>query len=285
MNILPFILAVLLVLSYGASGVLQKHVLSSTSERAFLGLRRAERRLLRNREAAQFQQLPGIPTKLPKKEKTNPEPKPVPLPTINPSCARLNLFPLIVEGKQKHLHLHTMALKTLHTFYPHVDSKQLLDAMLKAAQHQLEKKETVPLETLKLNNPELQNTYYTLLKGTKHCNLSQHTGHPALVDYFKIERASTQICLYHAHPNLMAPFFGVENAPVLYQKLHTDCKPGVEIEAIFHLIDSRELRFVDPGVWKLLDLTKPRHSKEVGSGVVLAEDPSSGVVVRRKLSQ
>ncbi len=283
MNILPFILAILLVLGYISSSLLQKHFLSSTTDKTYLGLRRAERVLLRSSETARFRMLPGVPLKVQRKEPVKKEPTIVPEPRINPSCARLNLFPLLTEGKQVHGHLYAMALKLLETFYQDklFDSGQLLDALLSAVKQQLQSNQSLSLETFDLG--PLQGGYYAALKGTKQCDLVSGTGYPPLIDYFKFERGATQVCLFHAHPHMLAPFFGVNNARVLYQKLHTDCKPGVEIEAIFHMIDSVQLQFVDPKVWTLLQCTKPRHSKEGMLETKVADDVVSGVSVRRKV--
>jgi len=282
-NILPFIVAVLLVLGYGASSLLQKHRISACTEKNYLGLRRAERVLLRKSETAKFWKLPGVTVVKEEMKRKKGENTVVAVPRVNPGCARLNLFPLLTEGKQVHPELYAMALKLLDVFYQDklFEPKQFLDALLAAAKGELQNKETVVLETLDLG--PLQAGYYAALKGTKQCDLVAKSGYPALIDYVKFERVPTQVCLYHAHPNMMAPFFGAKNAPVLYQKLHTEAKPGVEIEAIFHMIDSREIRFVNPNVWKLLELTKPRHNRSAVLEATVADDPASGVSVRRKV--
>jgi hypothetical protein len=293
MNLLPFIIAILLVLSYGASSLMQKHFLASKTHASYLGLRRAERALLRKSEGARYAALPGVPVKVNKSEAASNSPqekKLVPEPMINPNCARLNLFPLLVEDKQTHPELYAQALKLLELFYQKKlfgenRAQKLLDRLLLSAKKKLSNKEAIPLESLVLEDKELQSIYYMALKGTKKCELNRN-GYPPLIDFLKIDPNPSPICLFHAHPHMLAPFFGVKNARPLYQKLHTECKSGIELSALLLLVDAHELSFVDPKVWALLDFHRSQHSSMGRKAETLAaEDAASGISLRRNISR
>jgi hypothetical protein len=264
MNILPFVFAVLFVLSYGIGSSFQTQIAFYRNQKASLKSLKAEQNFLRYSEEKQFKNLPGLEVKVDKKAASTPstrvtDPKDVPLPPINFDCARLNLFPLINEGKEAHLELYETAAKLLRIFYQTevFGSKkrfeyQLLDQLLAAAKKAIEDKKVLPLETLPLKDSSLQPIYYTLLKGTK-----KHF--PPLLEYFKVERDPSKICLFHAHPKMMTVFFGEKTAYKLYQELHKTKKASMELEAILQWGNQPQLAFVDGKVWELIDFHRPKH--------------------------
>lgn len=287
MNLLPLILAILLVLSYSAAAQFQSHAASRRIQKDYIGLRKAERSILRQSELQTHKNASGAPVKLTKSklEKTAlKEKKPAPFPLFNPACCRLNLFPLLDE--KAHSIRYEFAAKMLRMFYAKelFGSKKgieydLLDALLAAAKLQIKDASSLPIETIALADPALQPLYYLMLKGTKHSNLFNSTGYPPLTDYLKIDRDDTPICLFHAHPDMLAVFFGLKNTPVLFNKLHTEVKGGFELDGLLQLIGDPLLSFTDPSVWELLDLKKPTH-KRLSTQTLIASDPESGITVR-----
>lgn len=287
MNILPFVFTVLFILSYGIGASLQNQIASHRNQRANLGLLRAERNFLQQSEMEQFKALPGIKVPLKKGEPQAPSskedpPQDVPFPEINPSCARLNLFPLIAEGKEAHLPLYETAAKLLRTFYQaEVFGREkqfeykLLDNLLASAKNQLQEKDALALETLFLQDARLQPTYYTLLKGMK-------KRFPSLLDYLKIERASSQICLFHAHPTIMTLFFGEKTAYKLYQELHRNKKAPSGLEGILQWASDPHLAFVDAKVWELIDFNRPRHGS-LSQKTLIAEDDETHISLRKTI--
>jgi len=289
MNILPFVFSILLVLSFSAAALFQKHFSSRRSHTAFLGLRQAELSILRQSEEKQFQELPGIPIELPKKTKpSNPTQKsdPAPWPVVNPVCSRLNLYPLIIDGRTLHPALYDLAANTLRLFYHDQFGSEkrmeyrLLDALLAGAKKELPHMGAdLPLETIPLSSPSLQLLYYKLLKGTKHSNLFSAQGYPSLIDFFKIEQAVGKICLFHAHPHMLTSFFGLKSSPHLYQLLHQEkFKAGIELEALLLLANDPHLAFTQAPTWDLLDLTHTRHNKLPET--LVAEDEPTGILLR-----
>ncbi|MDE3046474.1 MAG: hypothetical protein KGJ02_07510 [Verrucomicrobiota bacterium] len=287
MNILPFIFAILLIFAYAVAASFEKHLVSIKTQNAYLGLRKAERRILYTEEDKKFNALPGTLTKQKKKEKPEQTATEKAFPPINPACARLNLFPLVNEGKEAHPELYNMATKLLHFFYEEQleDPKilgEFLDLLLESAKPLLKTQDKVALETLALKDAVLQPLYYRLLKGTKKPDLFSAKGYPSLIDYLKIERSSSTVCLFHAHPHALVPFFGMKAAPRLYQLVHEEKKAGFEVEALIALLGAPHLRFLSPDVWKLINLQRPTHAAE--DVALVEDDPETGISLRKSPS-
>lgn len=296
MNILPFVFAVLLILSYGATSSFHSRIASRRNQKAHVGLRKTELSFLRQSEKEHYNELPGVAVKA---EKTNaprsmlPKSKPEKerqeeLGKFNPPCARINLFPLVDQGREAHPKLYETAAKLLRTFYQNsaLGSEkgvelQLLDSIVLAAKRSLQEEISIPIETLDLQDPALQATYYTLLKGTKKCKLGQK-GHPPLIDYFKIERKQAPVCIFDAHPNMLAVFFGIKSAPAIHKALHEGLKKSIDLETIIELTHDSQLAMVDADVWKLLNFERPTHGN-ASRRTLLIEDVETGISLRKDI--
>jgi len=289
MNILPFVFAVLLILSYGGAASFQSRIASRRNQKAHLGLRKTELSFLRQSEQEHYNELPGTPVKI-QKEKKAPiarESKPKES-QINPLCARINLFPLVDQGRDEHPNLYETAAKLLRTFYQSTvfgNEKgveyRLLDAIVAAGKRTLREENSLPIETLDLKNPDLQSIYYTMLKGTKKCILGKK-GHPPLIDYLRIERKATPVCLFDSHPYMLTVFFGAKTAPILHQTLQDGQKQTIDIDTIIQLTNDPQLASVDPEVWKLINFNRPTHGS-VSRRTLLAEDAETGISLRKEI--
>jgi hypothetical protein len=281
MNLLGLVIALLLVLSYGASCLFHKHVISNKLQSSYVGLRKAERSLLRQSERLIYQDLNGVPKKMqPKEKKTYSLPSSPPVPPLNPPCCRLNLFPLLFAEPAAEPVLYDLALQLFEQFYAPLlapgSERLLLDAILAAARKKIGEQQSVCLETLQLSPESLQEIYYRLLKGAG-------PALPSLLDYLKIDRDLTPICLFHAHPNMLALFFGFDCASRLFGLLHQEsCAGFANIESLLDVLREPQLRSVDPAVWELLDLKKPHHKGKVAD-TLIASDPVTGISIRRKI--
>lgn len=273
MNIIPFVFALLLIFSYSIAASFQARLLSHKNQKAFLSLRGAELDILRKSELEQFKSLAGEAVKKPKQQrlkekKPEKEKKKEPLP-LNTPCAKLNLYPLVIEGREMHQALYDSVAKTLRVFYQgHFFPTEkrfeykLLDAILAGAKEKLRGKTKLAIETISLKDPNLQPMYYALLKGTKHYELGV-TGYPPLIDYWKMEKEASKICLFHGHPDILTVFFGAKTAAKLYEELHDGSNKAVlTLDAIFAWGTDPELRMVPQDVWDLIDFKRPQHGKE-----------------------
>jgi hypothetical protein len=284
MNILPFVLAILIVLSYGASVSFQSRMASRRNQKAHVGMRSAEMQILRQSEWELYDHLPGEPVKV-EKMKHDAPPKEEKKEVINPSCAKLNLFPLIDQGKMALPALYETAAKMLRLFYRNTLFEnqaleyRLLDAILAAGKRSLNESLSLPIETLDLKNGDLQALYYTALKGTKKCQLSEK-GYPSLLDYLKIDRMVAPICLFDAHPHILTLFFGPKTASIVHREIHSGQKQSLELETILQLSSDPDLAFVNPDVWKLIDFHRPTHGSS-SRLTMIGEDAETGICVRR----
>lgn len=292
MNILPFVLAVLMILSYGVSASFQSRIESRRNQKAHLGLRKTELSFLRNSEQAQYDELPGIPVKVVKQQtasnSTVQEPIEKEPEQPNPICSRLNIFPLIDEGRNKHPNLYETSAKLISTFYSTAlfgsekgFEYKFLDAILAAAKRTLKEEFVLPIETLDLKDPKLQAIYYTTLKGTKKCSLGKK-GYPPLIDYLKIERKDAPICLFDAHLNMLTVFFGKKTAQIVHKTLKDGQKQSLDLDTIIQLASDPMLASVDQEVWKLLNFKRPTHGT-ASRRTLIAEDAETGISLRKDI--
>ncbi len=293
MNIIPFVLTILLILSYGMAASFQGRLLSYRNQKAYMGLRGAELDLLRNSEMKQFKMLAGEPVKKervqhPPRERKKSGPKEsstIEMPELNPLCAKLNLHPLVTEGREAHAALYETAAKMLRIFYqkPCFPTEarfeyKLLDAILAGAKTKMGEKTILPLETIAVKDPLLQPTYYKFLKGMKQYELSE-AGYPPLIDYWKIEKETKKICLFHCNKEMLTVFFGPKTTPKLYTELHDESKKaGLTLEAILTWSTDPELPFVPQEVWDLIDFNRPQHGESRRETLLGSED---GVSLRK----
>lgn len=292
MNLIPFVLSVLIVLSYGVAASMQKHAASRKSQNAYLGLRKVERNILRQSESKLFRNAAGVPIKTKNEQQTKAsknESKPAPYPQVNPICSRLNLLPLLVEENPLHSVRYELAAKLLRLFYGDSlldkgkrQEYEFLDCLLSSAKEAIQSQQELKLETIALNRPEFQRLYYRMLKGTKHANLFSRSGYPALIDYFKIERADTPICLFDAHPHMLSLFFGLKNSPEIFEKLKKEVKGGVSLDGLMAIAGDPQLLMADPEIWKLLELNKTRHGAR-SEETLVAEDEVTKIQIRMKI--
>lgn len=280
MNILGLVFSLLLILSYGFYACWDKQVASSRLRSTYLGHNQVNRKILKTYQSEIYKHLSSItkpsdgeetfrtpPEKIPREKKIE----------LNRECAKINLWPLIQEGKEKHSDLYHFALKLIHTFYPK-SAGPLLDAILSAAS----KENVLSLEKLKLKDPVLQKLYYKMLKGTKVCNLPKKNGYPSLLDYFKIENSSDKLCLFHAHPDLISLLLGTEAAYSLHEEIHKKEGPILTKELIEKAALESSHIILDPTLLDLFEFGRPHHTEN--KKTLIAEDSKTHVQLRKSLN-
>jgi hypothetical protein len=268
MNILGLVFSLLFLLGLGFHSMWNKYLGASRIHSAYIGHQRAHRKILEKYESQIYAEVRSKP-----KEKRNlakntkgEEPrsskeKAKEFPEINASCARINLYPLVADGREAHPFLYELVAKTLRTFY----SKQLfgkekkmeyrlLDSILHAAQ----KEKTPVLEKLHLKEQIL---YYKLLKGTKKWDITAQQGYPSLLDYFSLDQTEKKICLYHAHQNLLSILFGEKGGKIVYNELNKKDTPPITKEYLEHLCSEAHLVQPDAALFELIQFGHPHHEK------------------------
>lgn len=290
MNFITFVLSLLLIFSIGTFVALEKQAGNRRLRNTYLGHVAANRKILSKWESEVYKSLRGEPSSPKKKglhttsEKTKKEHK---IPLVNPECARLNLWPLIQEGREEHPFLYATALKFLETFYASSlfsekpqEQALFLNDFLKKAKLAIQKNQ-FSMETLSLD-PRFQILYYQMLKGTKQWDLLQKMGYPSLLDIVKVEEHPSKICLSHALPGPIAALFNPKAALLLYQEIHKESPPLLTRELIEKICADSHLIMLDPEVFNLIDLKNPAHAKERKTTLV-AEDADTKISLRKTI--
>lgn len=274
MNILGLVFSVLLILSYGFYACWDKQLASSRLRTTYVSHEKVNRKILNSYQSKVYDHL-GSQKKTPEphEEETDEEEVSQPAqpkskkPDLNRECARLNLWPLIQEGREAHPTLYELAAKMIRTFYSPLQNQKkrfeyhFLDALLAAAKAALQQRTPFALEKVDLNDADLQRIYYKMLKGTKQWDLSLGLGYPSLLDYVKAERSTEKICLFHAHPDLITALFNGKIAASLYAEIHQKEGPAVTKELVEKVCSEHHQISVDPELFKLLEFGKPFHEE------------------------
>ncbi len=283
MNVLGLVFSLMLILSYGFYACWDKQTALSRLRSTYVGYHKANRKILNSYQSEIYKNIRGKPketkkrakwltAQIPKKKKAD----------FNHECAKINLWPLIQEGREQHPVLYETAAQMIHTFYGSFSNEKrfeyrFLDALLASAKLAMEQKETFALEKLAIE--EYQKVYYKMLKGTKTWSLIVGKGSPPLLDYVKVEQSNDKLCLFHAHPDLITALFNSQVAVKLYNEIHKKDGPLLTQELVQRICNESKLLSVDPDLFSLLQFGKPEH--EVRKKVFIAEEKE--VSLRRNL--
>lgn len=263
MNILAFVISLLMILSYSFFITFEKQNGAHRIRSSFLGHSRANRKILESYENALFDTLKKKP--LPKPAQTtstaskNPKKETKKKAPLNHDCARFNLTVLMESEIEDHRLLFDLVAKLFSDFYgeelfqgkPKSEYK-FLHSLIKIGK----KIPDLPLEKYDFKDPELREIYYQMVKGSK-------TRYPSLLDYITLDpNKEAKICLFHAHPRLIAILFGEKAAGKIYQEMHKPDALPITQEVIERLCSEVHTPIYQPEIFNLLELGKPTH----GSG-------------------
>lgn len=295
MNILSLVMGLLLIFACTFTLSLRKTTISQGVEKTYQAHMNASRKILNSYESMCYERLRGEAKE--KKEQTKRDPiasHHSALPNHqNGDCARLNLWPLVVDGIEKHPDLYESAARLLRTFYaraffnnqPRMEYR-LLDAILASAQiaNQDPNQSRILLEKLPLKNfnvkplYSMQSVYYSMLKGTKSVNQG---GYPSLLDYFSIENNKNHICLGHASIEMLQALFDPKIAAQIYQELHEQDKEiAISMERIQDICKENGNLSINEEFFQLLEI-RPNHSD--GSGRKMITKQNEDVCLREKV--
>ncbi len=270
MNLLSLVMGLLLIFACTFTLSLRKEAMSKGVEKTYQAHTKASRKILNSYESICYERM-REEKKEPQKEKnTNAHHEPHAEP-LNLDCARLNLWPLLQDGKEKHLILYETTAQLLRTFYGKSFfpgelrwEYRLLDVILASAQMAaLDPGLThIPLEKLSLKESNvkqlysLQMVYYRMLKGTK--KQTREQGYPSLLEYFVAEKKETHLCLQHASIEMLRALFSERIAPILYRELKEKEIPLLP-ERIREICTQNGLISLSDDFIQLLDLHSSRH--------------------------
>lgn len=289
MNFITFIFSLLLIFSFGTFVTLEKQVGNRRLRTTFLGHVAANRKILSQCESETYQNFRSNPKPVEEKPRASPKtvPKPAKIPPVNPECARINLRPLIQNGREEHPFLYEMVIKLLKVFYCHSlfadkpqDVNAFFTAFLKKTKEAMQK-EGFCLEKLTMD-PSFQLQYYKMLKGTKEWNVEQKSSYPSLLDIVKVEEPALKICLVHAHPGLLSAFFNDKASQKLYMQIHQETPIALTREIVENICLESHIAILDPEIFDLIELGRSSHAK-LGKTTLIAEDRDTHISLRKNI--
>lgn len=221
MNFLTLIFSFLLLLAFGTHLILEKQLTQSQLKKSYLGHVRAHRNILRQHEKHLYQQILLPITPIPEETGSPKKPPKKSDPLFNPLCARINLLPLIQEGKEKHPFLYELMLHLIRTCYgpfffnnASFTESTFFNLFLK----ECSQNPVVQFEKLFSQNDPVRAIYYRMLKGSKHIGEE----FPPLTDLIRADVKNAPICLVHAHPVMLEILFGKKISARLTQEMEKE---------------------------------------------------------------
>lgn len=220
MNFLTLIFSLLLLVAFGTHVILEKQSTQHKLKSSYLGHVGAQRSIFNQNEGRLYRNVNLPITPYPEKPQEKKQKKKRDF-NDNLECARINLLPLIEEGKENKSALYEVAQNMIKVCY----GDQLFEGNLQAVKKFLDtflkecaKNPSVELEKLSLHNDAMQTIYYRMLKGTK----KLEGGFPSLLDLIKIEKGDSTVCLVHARPVVLSVLLGPKAAHRLFEEIHRD---------------------------------------------------------------
>ncbi len=266
MNILGLVFSIFFILSYGFYAIRDQRKVSDQLETAYLSHQKAQRVLLNKLESSFYNDnWQGVPKKSSSQKPSNQskekskDKKKDPEINPNPECSRINLWPLVQEGREAHPLLYELAVKLIHTsyrsFYERGSEQEFLNALLASIKKGLQEEKSFSLEKVVFSDPTFQRIYYKMLKGTREWNLQEKVGYPPLLEYVKLEQSNDKICLHHAHPDLITLLFNAAFAKRFFEKLQgQDPPPPITPEFIQQIASEVHMLNIDPALFSQFDL-------------------------------
>lgn len=291
MNVLSLVFSVMLIISYGYYAVWEKNIAGRRLRTTYTAHNQANRTILNKFESKIYNSLGSKKAKSPnsgkkgEKKRTGKKKK---APEFNRGCARINLWPLIQEGKENHAQLYELSAKLIRTFYAPITPNEkrfeyhILDVLIASAKEAIQENEDLfSLEKIELLDPDLKRIYYKMLKGTKKWDLRQNIGYPPLLDYVKAERSEEKICIFHSHPDMLTLLFNSELAWKLHEEIHKDQGAVLSRELIEHLASELHMIRLDSDIFQIVTL-KEYYSHEDKKKIITAGQGE--VLLRKNLS-
>ncbi|NGX44062.1 MAG: hypothetical protein K1060chlam3_00221 [Candidatus Anoxychlamydiales bacterium] len=216
MNIVAFIAGILMIFAITTNTLSKKHLSDGFVSRSFSGYMKSSRKATNEyerycfdnlKESVKSKQRTTADREKPsedKKEKTR---------EIHIENAKINIFQLVIDKKEKQKDTYNLIaslIKTLYSnqsFYKKGFEKDILNNILVAFENQIKKKQNLNFETLILKDGSLKNIYYKIIKGTKFYDFEKKIGCPSILDFVKVENSKEQIPMKDASKEFLITFF------------------------------------------------------------------------------
>ncbi|MDN3508152.1 MAG: hypothetical protein P0S94_04445 [Simkaniaceae bacterium] len=214
MNIVPFVLFLIVALASFSAAFFQKGVDLKVETDIMLSYAETERKneqQIQEKSFAKIQEAPKPRKPGEKKESSEEKQKERTSRRIlaaGTPAAKLNLLAAIEKKEQK-----TVIALFKHLYAPHFSC----DVLAALAEHLIAKKVT-SFHDLYPENEDLSHLYYTLLRGTRHYDLTTKEGYPPLSDFIDLCEGDHLFAFKTAAPEIITAHFGNELAQKIFQE-------------------------------------------------------------------
>ncbi len=241
MNLLPLVTTILLMLALATHTIFEKKIASQQLGKSYFGYMHAARNVQNKCIHKSFAKIKQTNKKPPETKPDDPQ-KNSPKYKFKPQP--LNIWPLLVNGKEEEKELYELFTNLLHILYSHCSFFQknqfenfLADKIIDYAQKNLKKEASkeLHLEKFSFDDPSLQQAYYKILKGTKFYDKKNCLGYPSLFEYITISsnQKTPKISIPYSPKEILTAIFNEKIALAIEQK-------QFEKES-FHPISKKEL--------------------------------------------
>lgn len=182
MNILPFVIILLTILSISGYAFLNNSLMLSRLKTSICHEAERERIREANNSKERFRQKAKGETKY---------------------ALKLNIKPLLMEGKENQKNLYLAFKRVLYVLY---GDEELCDRIVEAILANSKNRRVEKLATIKLKDEELQTVFYRMVKGTKFSNFDEKKGVMPLSNYVSINTKRNKINLGRAPKELLLAF-------------------------------------------------------------------------------
>ncbi|MEI6242664.1 MAG: hypothetical protein WCP39_04575 [Chlamydiota bacterium] len=129
--------------------------------------------------------------------------------------SRLNIFPLLIDGKETHPELYNFFLRLIDILYgqtlfsgdPTLE-KHFINGLIDSIKN--ENFQSIPFEKIRFKTHSLQATYYRMIKGSK--------GLPSILDYITGEQTPSRIYIPYASREILLTFLDEKIVNILEKK-------------------------------------------------------------------
>ncbi|MBF8263885.1 MAG: hypothetical protein HW387_1550 [Parachlamydiales bacterium] len=269
MNILSMVMGLLLIFACTFTLSLRKATVTQGVEKTYQAHLKASRKIQNSYESLCYRRMRGVKPKNPEGQATETPKKETRIEPLNLDCARLNLWPLVMDGAEKHPTLYEMAAQLLRSFYGSAFLNQqprleyhMLDAILAAANNEKSNASSVFLEKLALKDFHvkplytMQTLYYHMLRGTKKSAGDQ--SYPALLEYLMVENKKSSICIHHASIEMLSALFGPRAAHAIFHERQESETP-LTVERVQDLCSQNGKIGLSDEFFELFDWQASRH--------------------------
>ncbi len=290
MNILPLVLAFIIIFSCLGVSFLREIKSYFLVETSLAGYNRAERVVSNTAVQREYKKTKG--ESLNKKGESSPAKKPVSTAsrrTLFPpmEVSKLNLEPLAKEEGNPSLHpLYEPCARLLRALYgkkilsEEKSEYQLLGELLKKARA----KPDADLAELYPDDPKLKKMYYRMLKGTN--QYGNERGIPPLTDFFYLDKEGKAVWTGFASPLLLEALFDEEMAAAILAFEQTESEKSGNPYTISKE-DLATLFMNHPGKASLLTSVEPflnPSRKAPARAIIGGRDKTTGIAIEKNLN-